>query len=104
MLPCTAPAARNHLVMQWELMTSCLPPFSSTCSHKGAGCCMCSGLQFPVQPLMQSCRVCISVTITHTMYFDDEFATRLEKGNKLFMTRQIPVYNPCGYCCIAARF
>lgn len=43
------------------------------------------------------------LSITHITY-SDEFATRLEKVKKLFMSRQIPVYNPCGYCCMAARF
>lgn len=54
--------------------------------------------------LMQSCRVCISIRITDAMCFDDESATRLEKGNKLLITRHIPVYDPCGYCCSAIKF
>lgn len=53
---------------------------------------------------MQSYQVCISVRIIDAMYFDDESATRLEKGIKLVTARHVPVHNPCGYCGIAVRF
>lgn len=64
-------------------------------------------LQPAIPSTAGSCRVTkcvISVRITDAVHFDDEFATRLEKGNKLVTARHVPVYNPCGYCCIAVGF